>query len=366
MGSLTPEHSDPNFPPNLSILPSSRQTSNSLKLIDADSDSEENDAAQDIETYGIAGRTWEAAYLLRQYLTPSPSPSSAEFDPSCPLYSPARSSSTSRQRTILEIGSGTGFLGLSLAPHLLSTDTLVLTDLENVCPLLEKNLSVAQYRWRRRRTPTEEPNCLVRALPWGDSDFLESEIKQPGLLPDYILASDLVYFPFLYPPLLKTLLGLTEWRASDDPRRNGREGKGPTLIFSYKIRSLVREQPFWEAFGRWFKFEAVQVGKQVLVEEEEGGPKEEGSPVASRTETIWSRFGAAHQSEDDKRESKGDSDELYIFIAHRRASTLGISESISRGEYTDEDLMLGRNGLEGELEGGAQFEEMLLASLEWD
>ncbi|GAA5995908.1 hypothetical protein JCM5350_001941 [Sporobolomyces pararoseus] len=352
-----PSSSDPNFPPNLSILPSSRHQLDPSKGSN-DSDSETDDAEQDIETYGIAGRTWEAAYLLRRYLTPPASSPLVEFDPPCPLYHLSESSTISRKRTILEIGSGTGFLGLSLAPHLLSTDTLLLTDLENVCPLLTKNLSEARSRWRikSKRSLDDEPTCLVRPLPWGDSKFLESSIKQPQLLPDFILASDLVYFPFLYPPLLRTLLGLTEWKASDDPRRE--TGKGPLLIFSYKIRSLVREQPFWEAFGRWFEFEAVQVGKLTEVEVE---VEDEGvSGKKKEMRRIWSRFGAAHQSLTDK----DDSDELYIFVAHRRLSTLGIAEVLSQG--SDDDLMLGRNGLEGQLEGGAQFEEMLLASLEWD
>ncbi|GAA5828968.1 hypothetical protein JCM3766R1_003885 [Sporobolomyces carnicolor] len=376
---------DPNFPPNLSIAPSSN-TFQPHSAGPRDGDSGDEDAEQDIETYGIAGRTWEAAYLLRQYLTPiEPSPNSIpiEFDPPCPLYPVCEK--TSRRRTILEIGSGTGFLGLSLAPHLSSTDTLVLTDLENVCPLLDKNLSDARHRWRNRRRrsthtagegssskPDDEPTCLVRPLPWGDLEFLNSEIKRAGLLPDVILASDLVYFPFLYPPLLRTLLGLTEWQASDDPRR--RSMQGPTLIFSYKIRSLVREQPFWEAFGRWFEFEAVQIGKFQDEEEDEakdGGDRDEmataekkDDPVSirrSKTRT-WSRFGAAHKTGS----GRDDSDELYIFIAHRRIATLGVSDLINRGGVSYEDLMLGRNGLEGELHGGAQFEEMLLASLEWD
>ncbi|GAA5909524.1 uncharacterized protein JCM6883_003974 [Sporobolomyces salmoneus] len=352
---------DPNFPPNLSILPSAR---NHFKAASpsAETDSEEDDPEQDIGTYGIAGRTWEAAYLLRQYLTPSSS-NDIEFDPPCPLHDSPRQS-TPRKRTILEVGSGTGFLSLALAPHLRSSDTLILTDLENVCPLLEKNLSEARQRWRRKKNETtDEATCLVKPLPWGDSSFLETSIKRPGLVPDYILASDLVYFPFLYPPLLQTLLGLTEYRASDDPRRESK--KGPTLIFSYKIRSLVREQPFWEAFGRWFEFEAVQAGK---VEEEtkeeaiEGGGTEV-TPDKAKRKRIWTRFGAAHESGSGKED---DSDELYIFIAHRRRSTLGISDVLEKGQATNEDLMLGRNGLEGELSGSGQFEEMLLAALEWD
>ncbi|GAA6005568.1 hypothetical protein JCM11491_003687 [Sporobolomyces phaffii] len=369
-------HGDPNFPPNLEIFPSSSEThgrpvdssSTSDSLKRAQSDPAQVDAEQDIETYGIAGRTWEAAYLLRQYLTPLAPTSPVEFDPPSPLALHVRPAPhRRRQRVILEIGSGTGFLGLSIAPHLVSSDTLVVTDLENVCPLLMKNLAEARRRWETTEPKAKNsPTILVRPLPWGDATFLDREVKQPRLEPDIILASDLVYFPFLYPPLLRTLLGLTEWRASDDPRR-----QNPTLVFSYKIRSLVREQPFWEAFGRWFKFEPVQMGRLGSddKESEEDGTEEEHTDAreGAKAKRAWSRLGASRRSgTDDTHLCRDDSDELFVFIARRRDSTLGISDLISHGGFTDEDLMLGRNGLEGDLAGGTRFEEMLLASLEWD
>lgn len=330
---------DPNFPPNLSIFPSSRSA-------DRNSDPEGGeleDAEQDIENFGIAGRTWEAAYLLRRYLSTTSSPSSpplsAIFDPPNPLTSSFSPDSRSR-RVILEVGSGTGFLGLSIAPHLLPTDTLVLTDLDNVCPLLEKNLSTAR---NRQRKDSSDFDCLIRPLPWGDSAALD-KLGQEALLPDIILASDLVYFPFLYPPLLRTLIHLTD--------------KGhPTLIFSYKIRSLVREQPFWEAFGRWFNFGAVQVGE--IEEEHRESSDGLGSSQTTSTRRIWKRFGASWPST-----VSGETDELYVFIAHRWPSTLDFG--LEGAELSDDDLMLGRNGCEGEQSGGTQFEEMLLSSLEWE
>jgi len=333
---------DPNFPPNLSIFPSSRSKDQT-----SDSEGGELDAEQDIENFGIAGRTWEAAYLLRRYLSVPSSPSSPRspiFDPPNPLPS----SSCNRRRIILEVGSGTGFLGLSIAPHLLSTDTLVLTDLDNVCPLLEKNLASAQLK------RSDKFDCLIRPLPWGDSTALD-KLRKEDLLPDIILASDLVYFPFLYPPLLRTLIHLTDTG-------------NPTLIFSYKIRSLVREQPFWEAFGRWFRFEAVQVGEFESKEEEEqcdsieGRQSGEGEATLAQVSSprrIWKRFGASWPSQSTS--ISGETDELYVFIAHRWPTTLG-----SRIGDSDEDLMLGTNGCEGELSGGGQFEEMLLSSLEWE
>lgn len=181
-------------------------------------------------------RTWEAAYALRLFLTPSsppPAPPSLRFSPPCPLFD----TSTLPPRTIVEVGSGTGFVSLCLAPHLASGDTLVLTDLGEVCPLLEKNLGEAEARWKRKGVKSEA-KVLVRPLPWGDMGALE-KLRSEDLRPDVVLASDLVYFPELYGMLLRTLIGLCD------------EEKKPTLLFSYKTRSLVRETPFWSTFGAY-------------------------------------------------------------------------------------------------------------------
>ncbi|BGP19116.1 hypothetical protein JCM10213_008037 [Rhodosporidiobolus nylandii] len=360
---------DPNFPEHLRIAPSSRSTVRVAGAGGAELDDGE-DAAQDIETFGIAGRTWEAAYLLRHYLSPpSALPSPPTFDPPCPLFSPPAShlptpspsrspSPTPRQRrTILELGSGTGFLSLALAPHLQEGDTLVLTDLENVCPLLEKNLETARGRWRargvfpsppaaadERSVGQGEPALLVRPLPWGDPAALARLVAE-GLQPDVILASDLIYFPFLYPLLLRTLIGLTQ------------QG-GVKLLFSYKVRSLVKEQPFWEAFGRWFSLTPVQLGVPVP-------PSSPPSPAPSLT---WTRFGAHTPSSTSS--NPNETDELYIFVCERWPSTLpgspqaGAAEDIE--QIGDEELMQGRGSAKGYEQGAGQFEEMLLLQAGWD
>lgn len=97
---------------------------------------------------------------------------------------------------------------------------------------------------------------LVRSLAWGDEAQLRKLVEEEGRQPDVVLASDLVYFPFLYPGLLRTLIGLTE-----RPRRGRGGGVGKEeeeeevkVIFSYKTRSLAREQPFWHALGAFYPF----------------------------------------------------------------------------------------------------------------
>jgi len=47
--------------------------------------------------------------------------------------------------TALELGSGTGYVGLELAKTLGKEDMIILTDLEEVCPLLELNKGAGAY-----------------------------------------------------------------------------------------------------------------------------------------------------------------------------------------------------------------------------
>ncbi|BGP26856.1 hypothetical protein JCM10295v2_005818 [Rhodotorula toruloides] len=357
---MTRREGDPNFPTDLDIAPStpsalrlgSRGKTGEAARVD-DDEFRRGPASQDIRGFGIAGRTWEAAYLLRAYLTPPPSnaSSSSSFAPSCPLFS-AEPSAAPRRRTILELGSGTGYLSLAIAPHLASTDTLVATDLDNVCPLLEKNLTSAQARWRSSNPYADRATVLVRPLPWGDSTSLSRLIAE-GLEPSIILASDLVYFQFLYAPLLRTLISLT-----------GKREERITVIFSYKVRSLVKEQPFWEAFGRWFWFEAVQIGIRPSPPSEPASPSDSApcpSPPPSTGPLTWTRFGAATPS----LTTPNDTDELYVFTCHRHSETAHLgAEEVE--DVTDADLLQGRGKGRGVEKGAGHFEEMLMNGLEWD
>ncbi|GAA6007107.1 hypothetical protein JCM10207_001510 [Rhodosporidiobolus poonsookiae] len=384
---------DPNFPSNLAISASTRGV---VKVaVEGVQDADEaDDAAQDVATFGIAGRTWEAAYFLRHYLTPPSAFSTPPiFDPPCPLFtlppppaspspSPSSASQKRRRRTIVELGSGTGFLSLSLAPYLSADDTLLLTDLDNVCPLLSSNLAAARTRWRSKAAsqPFAEPDVRVTPLPWGDALALSRLLALPSGRPDIVLASDLIYFEFLYAPLLRTLIGLT------DPREGEGEGEGKgretTVVFSYKVRSLTREQPFWDAFGRWFSFTPVYLGTPVPPSPPASPTPPSSSPPSSLPAAAspvsstapapqpaprlsWSRFGARTPSSSSS--IPGSTDELYIFLCTRHASTLSPSFSAEELEgVTDEELLQGRGRGRGEESGAGQFEELLMMGLGFD
>ncbi|KAJ4477350.1 putative methyltransferase-domain-containing protein [Lentinula aciculospora] len=268
--------SDPNFPKYLDIQPSAfscaHNSSASYNLYGHELQK------QAIERYGIAGRVWEAAYILNIYLNPPPS---LIFDP--PFFEAERRSESIR---ILELGSGSGMIGVNVARSLHShlSDLLVLTDLPEVCPLLESKLQ-DEFKDHGQRDL-----IFVRPLAWGNSehahhikfDLLTHQRSGPFT---HILCSDLVYFPELLAPLLRTLIELSSHPFADSQLQ---------VLISYKIRSLPKECPFWAAFGLWFTFKPVLACEQ----------------LSDGSTSSWQRFGSSFEGP------------MFIFVAQRRPESL--------------------------------------------
>lgn len=202
------------------------------------------------------------------------------FDPACTLVGAAR-------RTVLELGSGVGTAGLAAA-HALhrvgAGHTTILTDLPEVGPLLRRNARAAKDAGMDVR---------VDSLPWGDAHAAAAVLRAAPRALTHILCSDLVYFPELLAPLLRTLLDVTQ----TDP--------SPEVVFGYKVRSLTKEQPFWTALGAWFEFQAVYAAP------------------ADRP-TAWARLGS-QQAHLVYAPAGSAADEYFVFVAHRKKCTLGQS-----------------------------------------
>ncbi|KAJ7592899.1 putative methyltransferase-domain-containing protein [Mycena floridula] len=236
---------NPNFPKDLDIKPSTstgglRYNPLNSHLIEAQ--------RQNIVQYGIAGRIWEAAYIMNIYVNPF----DELFDTPFLHEGPS---------TMIELGSGAGMVASQIIQVLKpESDLLILTDLPEVCPLLEENLKPQML--------DNASMAYIAPLSWGNSAHAR-QIKS-NILKDrhltHIVCSDLVYFPELLAPLLRSLLELTS-----SPFVASSKVDQPTVIISYKVRSLAKETAFWSAFGLWFSFE----------------------PVLVRTEGSWERLGAS-------------------------------------------------------------------------
>lgn len=123
---------------------------------------------------GTGGLLWPAGQFLAEYLARR-----ARETPE--LFS---------GRKLLELGSGTGIVGLGIAMTIpLGTGTLYLTDLQQVLPVLHRNVHLNQ----------SPHGVQVRELCWGEpsaADLRECDI---------ILLADCIYLECLFEPLVSTL-----------------------------------------------------------------------------------------------------------------------------------------------------------------
>ncbi|PPQ89324.1 hypothetical protein CVT25_003161 [Psilocybe cyanescens] len=322
--------SNPNFPQNLQIHPSNPHSSRYLNaahdLDEAKFGSEAQELA--IRKYGIAGRVWEAAYAMSLYIQP---PGHLMFDP--PIVDVSRQADSI---VMIELGSGTGLVASSIAKLLRpGQDHLLVTDLPEVCPLLEDNLR--SIKKSVGANIPDKDTIVIRPLSWGSQDdaaaiasefFRQSKNYDDFGTLTHIICSDLVYFPELLAPLLRSLLHLTSppfCHLSDTPSGYC----GPSVLISYKVRSLSKETAFWSAFGLWFEFYPVLVKDNAI-----GGE--------------WQRFGADFD------------DTTFLFIAHRRPESYKWVLP-----FTDSDLLagVGSNGTNYRKYDDT-FENLLLMALE--
>ena len=153
-----------------------------------------------------------------------------------------------------------------------------------------------------------------------------------------------VYFPHLLAPLLRSLIHLTSLPTSSPQ---------PTIILSYRIRSLPKEIPFWSAFGLWFSYEPLLYRRyhQSLLSSHQGnGNYESDRPLLNThsngdLKTEWSRYHTPSST--------------YVFIAHRRSTSIGWSIP-----EDDKDLLEGVGAYgDQRRKGDDAFELMMLMSL---
>ncbi|KAG5647017.1 hypothetical protein DXG03_001742 [Asterophora parasitica] len=175
----------------------------------------------------------------------------------------------------------------------------------------------------------------VRPLAWGNASHgvaIASELLTPSnelRTLTHVVCSDLVYFPDLLAPLLRSLLQVTSPPFSTI---HSVTNPGATVAIAYKVRSQTKETPFWAAFGLWFTF------KPVLVKETSSG------------KVGWQRLGSSSE------------DVMFIFVAHRRPESYAWKIPVE-----DMDLLAGR-GARGTDTAKADdtFEILLFMALESD
>ncbi|KAI8924284.1 putative methyltransferase-domain-containing protein [Entophlyctis helioformis] len=188
---------------------------------------------------GCGGKAWDAALVMTDYI------------------SHRMLSGTFPFRRILEVGSGTGMVGLvaamdptpspSAAPAqngnaaslALPDRHITITDLAFLVPLMEAN---AQLNLQ----PHELQRVSVAACSWGMPLLPEVAQNMPF---DLILVSDCVYMESLFDPLIQTLIDLTAPSGSPSPTQQPQPQPQPQIWFASQWR-WKHEKRFWKKLAK--------------------------------------------------------------------------------------------------------------------
>lgn len=180
---------------------------------------------------GCGGKAWEAAVMLSDYLQER-----------C-----AKPGAMEPYKRVLELGSGTGFVGIVAASLASSpanwTPNVDITDLDIFVPLISHNVDL-------NLTGDERDRVSAKALHWGDplSDDIRSKLPY-----DLILLADCVYLESLFDILVSSLCDLTEHELQNEPP----EGAKKTEIWiAYKKRRKA-DKRFWTKLGKKFEYKEV-------------------------------------------------------------------------------------------------------------
>lgn len=158
----------------------------------------------------IAQRLWPAAAYLANFVMmqhPSASLLSPGIAPSSSQTATIITTTPPAPTTIIELGAGVGLTGLQLATYF--NCRVLLTDLPDAMPLLQRNIDLNRKRFRGGENAVQ-----AQVLTWGNQDDATAALQWIGrhcntsAEPFLIIASDCVYFPKLHEPLEQTLCHL--------------------------------------------------------------------------------------------------------------------------------------------------------------
>lgn len=174
-----------------------------------------------------------------------------------------------RGRRVLELGSGTGLGGIVAAS--LGAD-VTLTDLPPVLGNLEANLDLNQGGVR-----AAGGSLAAAALPWGDAAAI-ADVAAAGRPFDLIIASDVVYYSYLFGPLLQTLRqllqppppspGCCQVSPSSGPGEGGTT-PSPFILLAH-VRRWKRDSKFFKKAARHFQVSAIRASPPFSQEARKG------------------------------------------------------------------------------------------------
>ncbi|KAK6922711.1 Lysine methyltransferase [Dillenia turbinata] len=188
-----------------------------------------------LRSEGLSFQLWPAATTLVNLI---------DNHRSDPTKSPlSKILTNSRRLRILELGAGTGFVGIA-AGAILSAD-VTLTDLPHVLENLRFNAALNSDLVEKFGGKVE-----VAALRWGEVEDMEA-IRRRGEY-DVIVGSDVVYHKHLYEPLMETLRFLMVGKGT-----KREESESESVFVMGHLKRWKKEAGFFKRAKKAFEIEVV-------------------------------------------------------------------------------------------------------------
>ena len=224
---------------------------------------------REVRCRGLSFQIWPAAHALCWYLDEmagfgtNPWPGMNKGLPASlsriGMTLQSRGPSPGKRLRVLELGAGTGMVGIVCA--VLGADC-TLTDLPHVTHNLLHNAALNEGSMKRSG---RGGSISVKTLRWGDMD----DMAHVGHAFDLIVASDVVYYDHLFDPLFATLKWLTQPRQHDGNGNgsgvadcitndvNGEEeGSVPVVLLAH-LRRWKKDSHFFKKVSKIFDVTVV-------------------------------------------------------------------------------------------------------------
>ncbi|PRP73949.1 hypothetical protein PROFUN_08142 [Planoprotostelium fungivorum] len=167
------------------------------------------------DTHECGGHLWRSATVLMSFME-----NTTHFPPQ------EDGKSHWYKKRIIELGAGTGLLGIALAK---TGASVIVTDQESLVPLMRENATLNQL---------SETDVTVDKLSWGEEDCTRYKTEKI----DYIIASDCVYLEFTFEALIETMMDLAD--------------ASTTIIMSFQKRRKG-DNRFWRMAGKKFEIKRI-------------------------------------------------------------------------------------------------------------
>ncbi|KAJ2485909.1 Protein-lysine N-methyltransferase efm6 [Coemansia sp. RSA 2050] len=163
---------------------------------------------------GVGSTVWDAGLVLAKYLDRQTSLGNLDLS----------------GKTVLELGSGTGIVGIALG-RLHPQCQVILTDKKELVPLLSRNIELNSAM----------SNTRAQCLDWTSPTALDA-------VPDLIVVSDGIWDKGLHQPLAETLARLA--------------GSETRVLLAYETRKFDEEAEFIARWSQTFRFRDIKPSEQ--------------------------------------------------------------------------------------------------------